>query len=245
VKGGIKVSRKNNRDFIYLIWKDPNTRRNFTVGELSKNGQYEFSYGHEINEAIEKGFEPLISFEDINKIYTSDTLFPTFSSRLPDRKRRGLEKILAKYDLLEYDAYRLLKRSGAKLPIDNLEFIDPIFEESDSDVIRMFHIAGSRHHIRCEGGNCDSAIRLKKGQQLRLEMDSENIHDENAIKIVDTEGNTLGFVPRYYSYGVTGYLKKGIAYKCTVLEVNKSGECDECIKVKLEINVSSECRKTS
>lgn len=140
MKGGRDVSRKNNRDYIYLIWKDPSTRRNYTVGELSKNGQYEFSYGHEIREAIEKGFEPLISFQDINKVYKSDTLFPTFTSRLPDRKRRGLEKILLKYGLEEYDTYKLLKRSGARLPIDNLEFIDPILE--DGDVKRIFYIAG-------------------------------------------------------------------------------------------------------
>ncbi len=78
MKGGVDVSRKEEKDYLYLIWKDPITRRNFIVGQLSKNCQFEFSYGHEVLDAMEKGFELLISFEDIDKIYKSDTLFPTF-----------------------------------------------------------------------------------------------------------------------------------------------------------------------
>jgi hypothetical protein len=123
------MSRREGRDYIYLIWKDIVSRRNYIVGQLSKNGQYEFSYGIEVEEAIKKGFELLISFQDLNKVYKSDILFPTFSSRLPDRNRRGIERVLNKYGLEEFDEYKLLKRSGARLPIDNLEFIDPILEE--------------------------------------------------------------------------------------------------------------------
>ena len=144
MKGGISVSRKEGKDYLYLIWKEPTTRRNYVVGQLSKNGQYEFCYGYEVKDAIEKGFEPLISFEDINKTYKSDTLFPTFSSRLPDRKRRGIERILSKYGLKTFDEYKLLKRSGARLPIDTLEFIDPILTEHNGEIKRIFYISGVR-----------------------------------------------------------------------------------------------------
>ncbi len=33
------MTRINNRDYIYLIWKDHKTRRRYIVGELSKNGK--------------------------------------------------------------------------------------------------------------------------------------------------------------------------------------------------------------
>lgn len=239
MKGGKNVSRKDNRDYVYLAWKDPNTGRNYIVGELSRNSQYEFSYKHEINKAIEKGFKPLISFEDINKKYKSDTLFPTFSSRLPDKKRRGIEKILLKYGLKEYDSYKLLKRSGAKLPIDNLEFIEPIFDECDENIRRIFYIAGSRYHIGCEGDDCDY-LNLQIGDQLKLVLEPENLFDENAIKITDKKENPLGFVPKYFSEGITKYLKQGKNYKCTVLEVNKNWEYQECIKIELEVYVQTE-----
>lgn len=123
------MSIKYGRDYIYLVWKAIKTRRQYIVGKLSKNGQFEFNYGFEVKEAIKNGFKLLISFEQIDKVYKSDILFPVFSSRLPDMKRKGIEKILSKYGLENYNDYKLLKRSGAKLPIDNLEFIDPILDE--------------------------------------------------------------------------------------------------------------------
>ena len=94
MKGGINVSRKDGRDYLYLTWKEPISRRNYIVGQLSKNSQYEFFYGYEVDEVIKKGFKLLILFDNIDKVYKSDTLFPTFLSRLPDRKRRELKKLL-------------------------------------------------------------------------------------------------------------------------------------------------------
>ena len=55
------------------------------------------------------------------KFYKDDRLFTIFTSRLPDRKRKNNQEILDKYGLNEYDAYMLLKRSGVRLPIDNLD----------------------------------------------------------------------------------------------------------------------------
>lgn len=237
MKGGINVSKKDGRDYLYLIWKEPISRRNYIVGQLSKNSQYEFSYGYEVDEAIEKGFELLISFDDIDKVYKSDTLFPTFSSRLPDPKRRGIERILEKYGLKEYDEYKLLKRSGARLPIDSLEFIDPILKEHDGEIKRIFHIAGVRHYIGCNGDNCEKALHLEVGNRLNLELEPTNKFDINAIKIMDKENYHVGYLPRYYSESVAQYLKQGAEYECEVLEVNKNMECHECIKVNLEIYI--------
>lgn len=104
------MSRKNGRDYMYVIWKDPKSRRQYTIGELSKNGKYEFSYCHEIKEAIKNGFEALIAFDDIKKKYVSDNLFPSFASRLPDEKRKDINKILSKYNMIEYNEYTLLKK---------------------------------------------------------------------------------------------------------------------------------------
>ena len=122
----------NERNYVLLVWKEPKKRRNYIVGELSINGNYEFKYGYEIEEAVEDGFQLVIPFDDIDKVYKSDILFSAFTSRLPDRKRRDIGKILQKYGLEAYDEYKLLKSSGAKLPIDHLEFIEPALENDDS-----------------------------------------------------------------------------------------------------------------
>ena len=88
------MSVKDGKDYLYLIWKCSSNRRQYIVGQLSKNGQYEFCYCEEFNEAVKEGFSPLISFEDTNRVYKSQELFPAFSSRLPDRKRKDINKIL-------------------------------------------------------------------------------------------------------------------------------------------------------
>lgn len=35
---------------------------------------------------------------------------------------------------------------------------------------------------------------------------------------------------------MTYFIKKGVPYKCSVLEIKKENECHECVKVELEIN---------
>lgn len=229
------MSTHGGRDYIYLIWKDTDTRRQYVVGQLSKNGQFEFSYGFEVKQAIENGFKLLISFEDTNKTYKSDILFPVFSSRLPDKKRRDIDKILNKYELDEYDDYKLLKRSGARLPIDNLEFIDPILDINFVEVSRIFYLAGPRHYIGCAGLDCAKAIDIKVEDVLNLLPESDNIFDPFAIKVVDPNNTHIGYIPRYYSMGVTELLNKGFKYCCRVFDVQKDQNCNECIRVKLTL----------
>lgn len=117
--------RDNQHDFLYLIWKDPETRKNFTVGKLTRAETSQFQYYGEYKKAQECGWGKLNAFPE-EKIYESAVLFPVFSSRMPDPKRRDMEKILEKYGLAEYDAFELLKKNGGRLPIDTYEFIRPI-----------------------------------------------------------------------------------------------------------------------
>lgn len=230
------MSRKNGRDYVYLIWKDPVKRDNYVVGELSKNGKYEFRYISQVKDAMEAGYKPFISMNDINKTYTNDFLFPVFASRLPDKKRRGIEKILEKYGLSEYDEYMLLKKSGTRLPIDTLEIIDPIFNDDDNDIVREFYLSGVRHYLDCLGDDCEKVTDLDLGIRLKLVLEPENKHDKYAIKVLDNIGRHVGYIPRYYSEQVYEKIKKNYEIMCTVIEVNKKSNCNECIKVKLEIS---------
>lgn len=227
------MSRKDGRDFLYLIWKDPVERRQYIVAQLSKNGQFEFEYGIEVEAAIEHGFKPLISFENIDQTYKNDVLFPVFSSRLPDRKRRDIDKILKKYYLEEFDEYALLKRSGAKLPIDSLEFIDPILDYNETPLRRIFYLAGPRYYIGCDGNNCEASIEVLEGEELLLELEPDNVMDCNAIKILNKNNIHLGYVPRFYSEGITELLKNEIKYSCKAFEVTKENNCNECIRIEL------------
>lgn len=113
-----------NIDKCFVIWEDTiKTKRKFIIGHIEKTkDKFYFKYCGEVDEAIKNGFNLLKPFDDKNKIYKCDWLFPIFSCRLPDKKRPDINKILHKYNLENYDEFELLVKSGAKLPIDSLSF---------------------------------------------------------------------------------------------------------------------------
>ncbi len=227
------MSRRNGRDYLYLVWKSESSRKQYIVGQLIRNGQYEFQYADDIADAIRDGFVPLLCFPDLDKVYTNTKLFPVFASRLPDRKRRDIQGILEKYGLEEYDEYLLLKHSGARLPIDSFEFIDPIFDLEGS-VRRIFFVAGVRHYLACGGSQCDKSFPVTRGDEVILRRDLDNPHDENAVQMLDVQGRVLGYVPGYYSEGVSKMLASHRRVSCHIYHVDKNKNCNECVKAVLE-----------
>jgi hypothetical protein len=229
------MSEKNGHDYLYLIWRAEKTRKQFIVGILSKNSKYEFQYYNDLTDATKEGFTPLVAFPDVTKTYTSECLFQTFSSRLPDRKRKDIDKILKKYEMKDYNQYELLKRSGAKLPIDNLEFIDPILNYDES-FSRNFYLAGARHHLGCNGKDCELSVEVTRGDEVFLEPEPENDSYKNAVAVYNFYRNRIGYIPRYYSEGLSKLLKINRNVHCFVKNVEKLKEnCSECIRLNLQV----------
>lgn len=224
--------QNNMHNYLLLIWKDPNSRRNYTVGKLTRSDKYYFEYFGEYKTAKEAGWRGLEAFPYDNKVYENTELFLPFSSRLPDKKRRDIKEILKKYELTSYDEYELLRKSGARLPIDSYEFVDPIFPE-DKTIRREFFIMGIRHVADCKGKNCTYLPNVLRGDYLILVEEPENKNDKNAIRVETASGEALGYVPRYYSQSVLERLKKQPTYSCVVIDINQKGTCAECVKVRL------------
>ena len=113
------------KDNVYLVWNSPNSGNKFKVGELYKENEiFYFKYIQEnVAKAMEEGFTILIAFPLLNALYSNPQLFAVFGARLPDKRRPEIKEILATYGMKEYDEFELLKRSGAKLPTDNYEFV--------------------------------------------------------------------------------------------------------------------------
>lgn len=220
--------------YLYLIWKDPETRRNYTIGKLSfEDGRYVFCYLPDAEEAKKVGWEYLKSFPE-NITYESNVVFSAFTSRLPDKKRRGIEAILRRYGLEQYDEFEFLRRSGARLPIDTYEFIDPILPE-DETIQKDFYVMGIRYKSPCHGEDCELMVPVSCGEELSLVPEPENQYDGNALRIVTLGGQHLGYVPRYYNKEILARLAQGVTYSCVVVETNQTGQCSECIKVRLSI----------
>ncbi len=229
------MSRINNRDYIYLVWKDHNTRQRYIVGELTRNGKYEFKYRIEdVQKAINKGFEPLIAFPNLNEVYKSYDIFPAFSSRLPDKRRKDVKEILEKYKLETYDAFELLKKSGGKLPTDSLEFIDPIFLE-ETNIEREFYVAGARYHDYCKGESKPANFKININEELILEKDTNNEHDKYAVKVKNKENKCIGYIPMFFSKEVSEAIDNNRKTKCIVINNECNNTCEECIKIRLNI----------
>ena len=219
-------------NYLLLIWKDPETRRNYTVGKLTRGDFFSFQYYGEAENAEEAGWKLLGAFPTYQE-YRSNTMFPVFSSRLPDKKRRDIQNILEKYGLMEYDEFELLRRSGARLPIDTYEFIDPISPD-DKEVEREFYITGIRYHSACQGSDCGALPGVKVGDMLLLEEEPENAYDPMAIRVLTQEQEVLGYVPRYYNKAILARLHDGMGYSCKITEVNANmRNCSECLKARL------------
>ena len=169
----------NNQAYLSLVWKDPKERKQYLIGRLSKGEEFVFKYDDEIKNALKAGFHPLLAFSNLKQEYHSKLMFPSFSSRLPDPKRKDINKILNKYNMDEYDAYTLLQRGGARLPIDSFEFIDPILENETGDIKRNFYVAGVRHYNKCDGKDCTLLDIPRAGDYLVLHIDENNPYDEN------------------------------------------------------------------
>lgn len=216
-------------DYLYLIWKNPQTRSRHHVGILKKSDKYEFYYNKDVKKCLEEGFDLLVSFPDINKKYTSDKMFLEFLSRIPGPTRIDIDEILKKYNLEKYDSFELLKRSGAKTSLDTLEFIDPILNLRSKNIVREFYVAGTSHC--CKKENCE---KIKIGDKIYLEKERDNKVDKNAIKMI-INNFFVGYIPNYYSEIITKYMNKEKKYDCEVID--KIGVCNECLKVRLKLNI--------
>ena len=225
--------QRDEHNYLLLVWQNPVTRRNYTVGKLTKADKFYFEYCEQFEEARDSGWNLMEAFPE-NKKYESKELFPAFSSRLPDKKRRDIKSILKKYNLDCYDGFELLRRSEARLPIDTYQFVDPIFPE-DETIQRDFFIMGIRHNASCLGENCGDLPNVKVGDYLRFIEEPENQYDNYALRVETMNGEHLGYVPRYYNRSILDRLKKDSSYSCCVVDINQSGSCAECIKVRLNI----------
>lgn len=218
-------------DYLYLIWKNPQNRSRYMVGCLKKNDKFEFQYSKNIKDCLAAGFDLLISFPDVNKKYVSNKLFPEFLSRIPGPTRIDIDEILKKYNLQSYDAFELLKKSGAKTSLDTLEFIDPILNFKSKNIIREFYIAGTRYYCNRNNENI-----INVGNNVVLEPEPDNKFDNFAIKMKIND-IFVGYVPNYYSKVITEYLNQknnDRKYICTLID--KLGTCEECLKVRLILN---------
>lgn len=207
---------------LWLIWQNVETRQRYHVGNLIfVNGRFQFEYEKRcgrrtLNEAINNGYKPHLSFPDINRTYTSDRLFGPFARRLPDRRRPDFEKLIQELglpsDCTELD---LLRATGGRLVTDSYEFVPPIFLENDQFDFE-FYIAGWRYY---EGEHIIHQLHV--GDSVALDLHPENLKDDRAVVVLTNRyGSKLGYIPAFYSGFMFEAIKNDCKYTATIERVN-------------------------
>jgi hypothetical protein len=225
------------KDELWLIWKEPNTRRRYKIGILIKeNNLFKFNYVNpELDDAKKVGFKYFPGFDNLTKVYESEELFQNILTRLPNKKRPDYLEILNCYNLeMDSDNFEILKATRGRNITDNYEFV-PAFDPSKIE----FEVAGTSH---CKDiDECKKYLRINK--KLYLEPEPDNIYDKYAIKIIFKEDDKfyhLGYVPRYYCKELLDKLNKKVAYSAMIQSLNLNSKLsDEIItaNVKLILNI--------
>lgn len=221
------------RKEMWLIWKNPITRRRYKIGVLTiLDNQYTFKYiSPELDDATKVGFNYFPGFEDIKKTYKSEKLFANIETRLPNTSRPDYLEILNSYGLeMDSSQFEILKATKGRLITDNYEFV-PTFDNNKVE----FDVAGTRHCKDLE--KCKN--QLSVNDKLELELEPTNAFDKNAIKVICVKNNKkyhIGYVPRYYSEELSEILKRSIEYSAMIQSLNfKTDFFDEdvtaCVKL--------------
>lgn len=210
---------------LWMIWKEPVSRRRFIIGELSKNQErYYFKYmNKELEEAKERGFSYFPGFNNLDETYMSNILFANIETRLPNRARPDYLEILNLYNL-ETDSTQMeiLKATKGRLLTDNFEFVAPFDRNNKIE----FDIAGTSHHL------IEEKVRklLKVNDNLELEQEPNNKEDKYAIKVLyefENEKILLGYVPRYYSKELSSLLESGTKYSAKIESLKLESEISD------------------
>lgn len=216
---------------LLLIWKNPENRTRYTIGELEKNGNsITFRYiDPELNNAIKNNFASYPGFPDYEKKYVSSELFPNIACRLPNKARTDYIEILNFYDLdKNSDDFEILTKTKGRLITDNFEFV-PVFDKNKIE----FEVAGTRYSKELE----KNKDKIKNNSSLELILTEYN--NEPAVKIltkIENKSIELGYVPRYYAKETAELLKQDIKYSAMIKKFRvDSKNPDETITASVKI----------
>ncbi|MFT8318823.1 MAG: HIRAN domain-containing protein [Sporolactobacillus sp.] len=213
-----------NTNLLWLIWQNNETRQRYHVGNLlynEKKRTYLFWYDQSgkhrgLADALKDGYNPHLSFPNLDKCYLSHTLFSPFQRRLPDAGRPDFLSLLKKFGLTkDYTEMDMLYVTGGRLATDSYEFVQPIIVQNNLMTIN-FYIAGIRHY-----NAQDEPMNLTFGKSLRLIREPSNNYDPFAVRIETEDNHLIGYVPAFYSEFVSKLLQYKVNNKLKLLEIDE------------------------
>jgi len=180
-------------DKLYLSWRKGQGNRRHIVGVLehTSNGSFVFKYNKsEVEKAENEGFTAYTEFPDVMKSYNGNTL-EIFGQRIIKSERTDIQTF---YDFWEIepsfkdDKFYLLGHTQGLLPTDNFEFL------ADYNPIPGLHFLTELAGLSNYKLSSDS---VKVGDKLSFEVDKENDHDLDAVKVFNN-GREIGYIKKIH-----------------------------------------------
>ena len=191
---------------LVVTWQHPADRNIEPVGFLDYDGQrYRFGY---IRHALSvKDFRPLLGFQDLNRAYSSDDLFPLFAQRVMDPRRPDYQRYVERLGLdEEASPWEQITRSQGRRQGDTIQLLPQ--PTSDGETLTcLFLVNGVRHvpdgplvldgrPIEVTREQVEAALSgLRPGDLLQVVREPENKHNPLALLVMAPAATPVGWVP--------------------------------------------------
>jgi len=224
---------------VYLAWQDAETRSWHVVGLLTSDANgYVFRYTKGAQKSPR--FVSFSGMNDLTKKYISKRMFPLFSNRILSPNRPEYPNFI-KWLGLPSDAgpIEILGRSGGTRETDKLEMFSKIKPNNDNSFEHIFFCHGLRH---LSESATKRLLKLRKGEDLLLCLDSQNGFDKNAVIIRAADpAEILGYIPRYLANAISTLIKKEMdSVRVTVEALSNDAPANYKLMCKLVIKPSKE-----
>ena len=220
---------------LLMVWKDPDTRQRFVVGELIEmDGSFSFRYVNPaLEEAQKHGFQNYPAFPDLDAVYEQPTLFQPIVNRLPRPKRPDYALILERYGVDPSSSLmEILEATRGRIPTDTFEFVRKIRYVANAPLLVDFEIAAARHYDLLT-----VADQLQIGTELIMEREPNNEHDPYAVVVKTVSLAKLGYVPMSHSSAISEMLDHvGRGYHAVINRIDLANQSsDEWITMQVEV----------
>jgi len=194
-----------NDKTLFLAWQDKRlTRGWFPVGRLDvlRGGQaYRFLYTQGARRAqMEAGFDALLDFPKLDKVYDSRELFPLFKNRVISPGRGDFADYVRMLDLpRSADPVEILSVGGGSKATDSFEVFPKIEKRADGFFTCRFFLHGWRHVSPAAIARLDE---LEPGEKLYVTIELTNPATGLAVQIQTKEvvRNVLMFIINVHPY---------------------------------------------
>lgn len=188
---------------LFVAWQQPDTRRFHPVARLARVSEgacdhcFEFAYIQGAIQAQADGFQPFLAFPNLNEVYRSRSLFPTFANRLMSESRMEYPLYLERLGLGpdKADPFDVLGRSGGSRATDAVELFPLPTFDPDSGGYTTYFLSHAVRHLSREAH--ERIHRLQPNEPLLVMFDCQNQFDPSAVALRTEDRIIVGYMPSY------------------------------------------------